>query len=77
MLSSAIGTCSIPEVRRFRHVVVTEPTADAASGALVDAARSLETLRTAAAANAANVAQLFSWRRIAGRHVERYAEAAC
>jgi len=77
VLSSAIGTCSIPEVRRFDHVVVTDPTVHAASGALIGAARSLEALHAAAAVNAGKVAQLFSWRRIGERHVERYTEASC
>ena len=76
VLSSAIGTCSIPEVKRFGHVVVTQPTAEAATGALVTAARSIDRLHAAAGASAQDVASLFSWRRIAQLHVERYG-AAC
>jgi hypothetical protein len=76
VLSRAIGTCSIPEVQGFRHVVMTEPTAGAAAEAIVDAARSLDALRVAAGLNAMDVASLFSWRRIAQLHVDRY-EAAC
>jgi glycosyltransferase involved in cell wall biosynthesis len=76
VLSRAIGTCSLPEVERFAHVVVTDPTTDAAAGAMVGAAHSLEQLRAAANENAAGVARLFSWRRIAAQHVARYAEAA-
>jgi glycosyltransferase involved in cell wall biosynthesis len=75
VLSRAIGTCSIPEVQRFRHIVITEPTARAAAGAIVDAARSIDRLRTAAGDNAPDVASLFSWRRIAQLHVDRYEEA--
>jgi len=77
VLSRAIGTCSIPEVRQLRHVVVTEPTTDAATGAIVGAARAIDDLREAAEASAADVANLFSWRRIALLHIDRYEEAAC
>jgi glycosyltransferase involved in cell wall biosynthesis len=76
VLSSAIGTCSIPEVRRFRHVVVTEPTAEAASTALLGAAHGIDELRSAANESAPDVAQLFSWQRIAQVHIDRY-ERAC
>jgi glycosyltransferase involved in cell wall biosynthesis len=76
VLSSAIGTCSIPEVRRFRHVIVTEPAAHAASAALAAAARAIDDLRSAAGESAGDVAQLFSWRRIAQLHLDRY-ERAC
>jgi glycosyltransferase involved in cell wall biosynthesis len=76
VLSRAIGTCSLPEVARFDHVLVTDPTPEAACGAIVDAARSLTQLRAAAYANAGSVASLFSWRRIATQHLARYAEAA-
>jgi glycosyltransferase involved in cell wall biosynthesis len=76
ILSSAIGTCSIPEVKRFRHVVVTEPRAETAAGALLTAARSIDGLREAAGTSARDVANLFSWQRIARLHVERYG-AAC
>lgn len=76
VLSSAIGTCSIPEVQRFRHVIVTEPNAHAATSALARAARSIDELRAAAEESADDVAELFSWRRIAQLHVDRY-ERAC
>jgi glycosyltransferase involved in cell wall biosynthesis len=76
VLSSAIGTCSIPEVQRLRHVVVTEPDAATASAALAGAATSIDDLRTAAGEHAGDVQQLFSWRRIAQLHVDRY-ERAC
>ena len=76
VLSGAIGTCSIPEVRRFRHVIATEPDAGAAASALVTAATSIDELRRAAEESAGEVAELFSWRRIARLHVDRY-EQAC
>jgi glycosyltransferase involved in cell wall biosynthesis len=75
VLSRAIGTCSLPEVRHFRHVVVTEPTAAAAAGAIAEAARSLDSLHAAAGANAADIADLFSWRRLAQLHLDRYEDA--
>ena len=75
VLSRAIGTCSLPEVRRFRHVVVTEPTTGDAASAIVGAARSIAELRTAADLSAPDVANLFSWQRIAQLHVDRYEEA--
>ena len=56
--------------------MVTQPTAEAATGALVTAARSIDRLHAAAGASAQDVASLFSWRRIAQLHVERYG-AAC
>jgi len=76
VLSAAIGTCSIPEVQRFRHVIVTEPAPEAASAALTRASRSIDELRGAAGDSADDVARLFSWRRIAQLHIDRY-ESAC
>ncbi len=75
VLSGAIGTTTYPLIATSPHVRVVNPVRDEAAAAMLEMAEHLATLT--AAAQRHDLAEFFSWDRIASAHVDRYRELSC
>ncbi|MDW8339478.1 MAG: glycosyltransferase family 4 protein, partial [Thermoleophilia bacterium] len=73
ILSRETGVASYPEIAELSHVLLVEPELDSVQRALSEVARDRERLRAEAERARPRVAELFSWARIAARHLEAYA----
>jgi glycosyltransferase involved in cell wall biosynthesis len=72
IISDRVGTISIPEIAALEHVVVVEPSIEAAAHAISQAMVDIARLRAAARQSEGFIRQVLSWERAAESHLRQY-----